>query len=96
MKYLHDTNISSVRVGREETWWGEDLCCKSLQRSLTKVHLSVVVLDGTIQKLLGLLELKLSLVLSSNIRLFKDLLVRENNQMPEQFRCYVCTNFVSS
>ena len=24
MKYLHDTNISSVRVGREETWWGGD------------------------------------------------------------------------
>ena len=56
----------------------------------------MIVLDETIQKLLGLLELKLSLVLSSNIRLFKDLLVRGNNQMSEQFRCYVCTNSVST
>ena len=37
----------------------------------------MIVLDETIQKLLGLLELKLSLVLSSNIRLFKDLLLEE-------------------
>ena len=58
IKYLHYININSVRVGRENLV--ERKCCgKNLQRSLTKLHLSVIALDVRIQKLLGLLlELK--------------------------------------
>ena len=45
-------NIGSVRVGRgnlvEKT-----SCLKSLERSLTKVHLSVIALNVIMQKLLG-------------------------------------------
>ena len=40
----------------------ETLLKRFTQRSLTKIHLPVIVLDVRMYKLLGLLQLKLSLV----------------------------------
>ena len=53
--------FSSESVGRGDLV-GRKPCGKILQRPLTKVHLSVIVLDVRMWKLLGLLELKLRLV----------------------------------
>ena len=61
IKCLHETNISSVRVGRGNLV--ETLMKKSSK--VSKKHLSMIVLEVRMEKLLALLDLKLSLVLVS-------------------------------
>ena len=72
-------NIYKFRQGWDRKPGGEKetLLKKFTRRFLTKVHLSVIVLDVRMYKLLGLLELKFSLVWGSKNRLVKDLLYRK-------------------
>ena len=97
--------INFVTVGTENPVGRRKPCWKRLRECLylTKVHLPKIVLDVRIQKLLGLLELKLSLVWGSKNRLVKGLLHQRKfiifikcNQtlikFPKNFS-YVCPNF---
>ena len=81
----------------------ETLLKKFRQRSQTKVPLSVIELDVRMEKLLDLLELKLSLVWDLKNRLVKDLLNRKLiifivqpsiNQMSEKCHFMFVSQFV--
>ena len=80
INYLQDMNTFYQSWDRKPGGKDETLLKRFTRRSLTKVYLSVIVLDVRMWKLLGLLELNSSLVWGTKNRLAKDYYFIKCNQ----------------
>ena len=80
INYLEDMNKFYQSWDRKPVEKDENLLKRFTRTSLTKVYLSVIVLDERMWKLLGLLELNSSLVWGTRNRLVKDYYFIKCNQ----------------